>query len=214
VLGRTKNSFYVNLGTGYNIVEDIYSQVRTLRTDGITEITWQNISGRKEYEVSTWSGYTLSKRTRINLSASYTYNVYGSFDKEVRKFRDGASFTSNLNGNYNWTDLYTATSSLTFNRFANPQGTVRSSISMNIGFQAKLLAKRMIATLNIIDPFVQQQNRTFTYGTNFVLENYSTTQTRNFRLTLAYIFTKPQKKKQVATTNRQTLQKVMQKASQ
>jgi outer membrane receptor protein involved in Fe transport len=191
VIGKTKNSFYANLGFGYNIVSDVFSQLRVTPT----EITWQNISGRKEYEVSTWSGYTVSKRTKISLSASYSYNAYSNFDKEVRKFRDGGSFTSNFNANYNLKDLYNATGSFTFNRFANPQGIVSSTLSMNIGLQAKLLKKKLVTTFNIIDPFANQQRRTFTYGTNFALESYSMTQTRSFRLSLAYVLSKSQKKK-------------------
>jgi len=213
VLGRNRNNkFYINLGVGYNIVEDIFSQVRTLQADGKTEITWQNISGRKEYELSAWSGYTLSKKARINFSSSYTYNTYSAFDKEVRKFRNGGSLTSNLNGNYNIKDLYSATGSFTYNRFANPQGRVRSNLSMNVGLQGKFLDKKMIVTLNIIDPFLQQQNRNFTYGNNFVLESFNTTQTRNLRLSVAYNFNNnPSKKKTAAgEKNKEQLKKVIQ----
>jgi hypothetical protein len=212
VLGRTHNSFYANLGLGYNIVDDVFAQIRTRLSDTTTQITWENISGKKEYEVSTWSGYTLNRHTRVNLSASYSYNTYSSFDKEVRKYRDGGSFTSNLNGNYVWKDLYTATGSFTYNRFANPQGTVKSSLSMNVGLQAKLLNKKLIVTVNAIDPFVQQQNHSFTYGTNFNLENYNSTQTRNYRLTLGYNFSRSQKKKPAST--KQAIQKALQKVNQ
>ncbi|MFN2457560.1 MAG: outer membrane beta-barrel protein [Chitinophagaceae bacterium] len=186
VLGRTKKAFYLNLGLGYNIVEDIFSSIRTRISDTKTEITWQNISNRAEYEVSTWSGYTLTKNTKINFSASYTYNKYSSFDKNVRKFRDGGSFASNLNANYTWKEIYSTTSSFTFNRFANPQGSVKSNVSMNIGLQAKMPDKKLTLTLNIIDPFTQQQNRTFTYASNFALESFNTTQTRNLRLSVSY----------------------------
>lgn len=194
---------------GYNIVDDVFAQIRTRLSDTTTQITWENISGRKEYELSTWSGYTLSKHTRVNLSASYSYNTYSAFDKEVRKYRDGGSFTSNLNGNYVWRDLYTATGSFTFNRFANPQGTVKSSLSMNVGLQAKMLNRKLIVTLNVIDPFVQQKNHSFTYGTNFNLENYSSTQTRNYRLTLGYNLSRSQKKK--PAMSKQAIQKALQK---
>ena len=173
-------------------MEDIFSQIRN-RVQDITHTTWQNINNRKEYEVSTWSGITASKKLKINLSASYTYNQYASISKDV-KFRDGGSFTSNMNTNYIFTDRYNATGSFTFNRFANPQGSVRSNLSMNMGLQAKMLEKKMTLTLNIIDPLREQQNRTFTYGSNFTLENYSSTQTRNIRLTASYNLTKTTKK--------------------
>ncbi|HYV55774.1 MAG TPA: outer membrane beta-barrel protein, partial [Chitinophagaceae bacterium] len=59
--------------------------------------------------------------------------------------------------------------------------------------QRKFFHKKLTLTANIIDPFVQQ-NRNYTYGTNFILQSFSTVQTRNFRLSLGYNFTKTPKK--------------------
>jgi len=209
VLGKTKKSFYANLGFGYNSIKDVFNAVRI----SPTEIIWQNSSNKKEYEVSTWSGYTLSKNSKINLSASYTYNEYSKFDKTIRKFRNGGSFTSNLNTNYTLKEIYTATGSFTFNRFSSPQGTVRSNLSMNIGLQAKLMEKRMNLTLNFIDPFRQQNNKTLTYGNNFFIENYNLTGTRNIRLTLGYNFIKSvSKKSKTSEKNKNELQKALKQA--
>ena len=194
VLGKTVQSSYFNLALGTNFIEDIYSQVRTLRADGVTEISWQNISGRREYELSTWSGFAITKQMRVNVSGGVTYNAYSEFDKQVRRFRNGTSFNSNVNAVYTWKQLYTATTSFTYNRFANPQGTVRGNLNTNFAFQAKMFKRKMTAGINVIDPFVQQKNRTFTRGTNFALSSFSTTQTRNLRFTLAYNFSKAPKK--------------------
>lgn len=198
VFGKTKNSFYANVGFGYNKVQDIYNSFRTRISNDLTQTTWINSSSKSEYQASMWSGYTLNKKTRVNLSASYTYNQYSEFDKIQRNFRDGGSLTSNFNANYIWKELYNAIGSFTFNRFANPQGTVRSNLSMNLGLQAKMMKKKITATLNLIDPFTQQQNHSFTYGTNFISEYYSTTNTRNYRLTVSYNFTRTTKKKTAA----------------
>lgn len=194
VAGRTKPKYYLNLGLGYNIVEDVYSQVRTLIPDGKTQVTWENISGRKEYEISSWNGVTLTRKLKLNLSASYIYSQYSSFDKTNRKFRDGGSFTSNVNYSFTPTDLWNITGRFNLNRFANPQGYARWTTSMNLGIQRKFFAKRLAVTINAIDPFIQQQNRVFTYGPDFSYESYSTTRTRNYRLSLSYNFSKPAKK--------------------
>ncbi len=194
ILGKTKPLYYINIGMGFNNVKNIFSQVRTLLTDGKTQITWENISGRKEYELSTWSGYTISKKIKLNLSASYTHNVYSAFDKTVNRYRNGGSFTSNFNGNYIPKDIWNFTGSFTLNRFANPQGYVRWNTSVNIGLQRKLLNKKLVITLNIIDPFLQQENRSFTYGSRFNLESFSSTQTKNYRVTVAYNFSNDGKK--------------------
>ena len=70
------------------------------------------------------------------MSANYRYNMYGAYDKEKRAFRNGGSFSSNLNANFKWSDLYNTSTNFTYNRFANPQGTARSNLSMNLGLQA------------------------------------------------------------------------------
>lgn len=200
VLGRSNKSFYANMGMGYNKVEDIFSQIRT-RVGDTTKVTWQNINNRQEYEVSTWSGYTASRKVKVNLSASYTFNKYDLVTQDL-KFKNGGTFTSNLNSNYLISDLYNLTGSFTFNRFANPQGSVRSSLSMNVGFQAKLLQKKLTLTVNVIDPLLQQQSRVVSYGSNFTLENVNTTQTRNLRLTASYNLTKMPKRKAGSAVNK------------
>jgi hypothetical protein len=194
VLGRTRPKFYFNVGVGYNVIEDIFSQLRSLLPEGKTQITYENINSRTEYEMSTWSGYTFSRALRVNFSASYTYNQYGLRERTVNKFRNGGSLTSNLNTSFTPKDVWNITTNFTFNRFANPQGTVRSNISMNLGIQRRWLNKQLVTTINFIDPFIQQKNRSFTYAPNFNLETYNSTQTRNVRFTIGYNFNNSKKR--------------------
>ena len=62
-----------------------------------------------------------------------------------------------------------------------------------------------------IIPFAQQQNHSFTYGTNFVLENFNQTTTRNFRFSLAYAFRKTSttKPKTKGSSGKEKLDKVL-----
>jgi len=197
IVGKWNKLYYLNASVGYNALQNIYSSIRTLQPDGKTTTTWQNLSGRKEYEANTWGGYTLNKKTKLNLSLGYSYNVYSNHDRTVNKFRNGVSMFSTFNGSYQFNDLLNSNASITYNRFANPQGTVRSTLSMSIGLQQKFFKKKMILALSMIDPFRQQQNKNFTYASNFNLESYSTTKTKNFRVALSYIFSKKVKKNTV-----------------
>ncbi len=198
ILGKWNKNYYLNISFGYDIIKDIYSSIRTLQPDGKTDITWQNISGRKEYHINTWDGYTISKKSKINVSLGYAYNMYSVFDREVRKFRNGGSFFSTLNSSYQFSDLLNSNASLTLNRFSNPQGTIRTALSINIGAQRKFLNKKLIISVNVVDPFKQLQNRFFTYGTNFILESSNSPQTRDFRIAAAYLFSKTPKKNKIA----------------
>jgi hypothetical protein len=102
-------------------------------------------------------------KSKINLSLGFTHNVYSAHDKLVNKFRDGSSFYSTLNGSYQFNDQLNSNGRFTFNRFANPQGTVRNTLSMNIGIQRKFFQKKFIVALNIIDPFRRQQQNPYTW---------------------------------------------------
>jgi hypothetical protein len=188
VIGKNSHKFYLNFGLGHNVVQDVFIQVRNLVADGKTETSWRNIDDRKEYEISTWSGYTFSKTLRANFSAGYNINQYSSYDREVNKYRNGGSFTSSFNASYSPADVWNINTNFIFNRFANPQGTVRSKLGMNIGIQRKFFNKRFIVTVNAIDPLFQQENMSFTYGPNFNLESMNSTNSRNYRLTLGYNF--------------------------
>lgn len=185
-LGKNNNKYYLNYGISFNKVQDIFSQIQTLLPNGVTQTTYQNISDRSEYATSTWAGYTFSRQLRVNLGASYTYNQYSQYDRVTNNYRDGGSLYSNFNLTYTPTRLWNITGSFLFNRWANPQGTSSSYVNMNMGVQRKFFDRRLIVTLNISDPFIQQYNLSRTYGTNFYQESYGTTQTRNFRLTVSY----------------------------
>lgn len=186
VVGKTNRAYYINLGMGHNLVKDIFSRVRTLLPDGKTQITWENISGRKEYEVSTWGGLTLARKLKMNMSASYTFNQYSAFDRKVNLYRNGHSITSNLSTTFSPSDIMNFTGSFNINRFANPQGYARWNWSMNLGVRRKFFERRLTVTLNVIDPIIQQHNSSFVYGPNFNLESFSTATTRNYRLSLGY----------------------------
>lgn len=200
VLSRTRPKYFLNMGLGHNIVEDVFSQIRTLVPDGKTQITWENISNRKEYELSSWNGYTISNKVKINLSSTYTYYVYSEFDKSVRKFRDGGSFTSNLSSNFILKEVMNFTGSFNINRFANPQGSVSWNMGMNIGFQRKFFNKRLILTMNVIDPFRDQKTNRNTVGKNFEVSSVNITRTTNYKLSAAYNFSKVVKKNPKSST--------------
>ncbi len=187
-LGKTTNKFYANLGLGFNLVNNIFASLRTLIDEGKTMTTWYNIDTKKEYEISAWAGYTIVKGLRVNGSAGYVYNQYGAADILQYRYRNGGSVNGKLNLSYALKDIWSFTGNVNYNRFANPQGTVRSTVAMNIGIQKKFYKKKLIATFNMIDPIIQQTFQNTTTGTNFMVFSEGTTETRNFRLTLTYNF--------------------------
>jgi hypothetical protein len=195
ITGYWNKKYNVNISLGYNTLQQIYSSIRTLQPDGKTNTSWQNLSGRTEYETSLYGGLNIGKKLKINASSAYSYNVYSLHDRTTNRYRNGGSLNSTLNGSYVWNPLMNFSSNFTYHRFANPQGKVRTNLSMNLGVQRKFFQKNLAVTVNVIDPFRQQQNKNFIQAPNYTLETFSTGNSRNYRLTASYTFKKKVKKK-------------------
>jgi ferric enterobactin receptor len=194
-VGLVKGKYYFNTSVGLNIVKDVFNTIRTLADNGITEVTYQNIADRIEYESTLWGGYTFSKKLRMNASAGYTYNQYSEQEKRLYKYRDGGTFYTSINYSYMPTSLLTFDGNARYSSFSDPQGRAKSNLTMNLGVQRKFFNKRLIVSLTAIDPIKVQKFITYTYGTRFTLENYNSTNTRNFRVAVAYQLNKMQQKK-------------------
>ncbi|MBC7587704.1 MAG: outer membrane beta-barrel protein, partial [Chitinophagaceae bacterium] len=181
-----KGKYYINTSLGYNRVKNIINSIRTLADAGKTQTTWKNIDNRNEYEASVWGGYSFNKQLRMNASAGYSFNEYGEKSKALYKYRNGGTFYTSINYSFMPTTLITFEGNARYSSYADPQGRSKSNLTMTLGVQKKFFNKRLIVGLNAIDPFRVQQYTTYTYGTNFNIESFSSTQTRNFRLSVAY----------------------------
>jgi len=188
--GTYKGKYYGNIGLGFNKVKDIIQRLRTLIPEGKTQITYNNISDRNEYEVNMWGGYSFSRQLRLNISAGYTYNQYGEYDKLVNRYINGGSYYTSLNYNFTLTDRISFDGNLRYNSFSNPQGRSRSNLSQNFGMQTKYFNKRLVLTINLIDLFAQQQYNSYTYGSNFTVNSVNNSNTLNVRVALSYILNK------------------------
>ena len=198
-----KGKFYINTSVGFNNVKNVFYQIRSLLDSGKTQTTYQNIANRKEYEASIWGGYTFTKRCRINSSMGYSYNQYSEAEKILLKYRDGGSFYTSFNFSYMPTNLLTFDGNAKYSSFADPQGRSKSNLNLNFGVQKKFFAKRLIVGINIIDPISTQQYTTYVYGPNFTTQNYSSANTRNYRLTISYQLNKMVQKSRISNKDKQ-----------
>jgi hypothetical protein len=187
--GKSGNNYYFNYSLGYNIVQNVYSQLTNLETDGTTQTTYENISSRREYSMGSWSGYTFTHELRANIGVNYIYSQYGQYDRAVNKYQNNGSFYTNVNASYTL-PVWIFNIGCLYNRNGNPQGVSSATANMTFAVQRKLFQKKLYITLNVSDPFIQQSTTSNTHGPNFNLENYNTTQTRNYRLTFSYIWNK------------------------
>ena len=185
-ISLVKNKFYINTSLSYNKVKQVINNFRTLIGGGKTLITYINIADRNEYGYSAWGGYTFSRSFRMNASMGYTFNQYAEAEKILYKYQNGGSFYGTIQYNFTPSNVFMMDGSARFSSFADPQGASRSNLTMNIGFQYKFYDKRLIVGLNIADPIHSQTYYANTSGTNFSIESYSSSNTRNCRITFSY----------------------------
>ncbi len=181
-----KKDFSINGSMGYNRVKNVFNSIRTLIDSGKTQITYQNISDQEEYQASMWMGITLAKKFRVSISGGYYFNKYSTREKQLYNYIDGGSFYTAFNYSYAPDNFTVIEASNRYNRFASPQGYSRGNINMSISAQRKFFNKRLIIGIAAIDPLGLQKYHSYSAGTNFMVESYSESNTRNFRLSIAY----------------------------
>ncbi len=185
-VGYSEKGFNINGSLGYNKVKNVFSSIRSLVDSGKTQTTYQNISNQGEYQASVWTGITITRKFKLNLSAGYNYYKYSEKEKLLYRYNDRGTFYATLNYSYAPDNLTIIEANNRFSRYGSPQGTSRSNINMSISVQRKFFNKRVMVSLAAIDPLGIQTYHSFTYGPNFNIESYSESNTRNFRLTLSY----------------------------
>ena len=176
----------LNASGGYSKVKDVFSSVRTLVSAGKTQTTYLNISDQDEFHVSVWSGITITRKFKLNVSSGLNVNRYSAIDKLLYKYRDGSSYYVGLNYSYMPNNLTTFEASNKYNNVSNPQGKAHSNISMTLSAQRKLFNKRVVLSFAAVDPLGLTKYTGITEGKNFVVNSYSVSNTKNFRLTISY----------------------------
>ncbi len=185
-----QKKFNINGSLGYNRIKNVFNSIRTLSDSGKTQITFRNISDQQEYQASIWTGITVTRKFKINVSAGYHYNQYGEKEKLLYKYHDGGSFYTTFNYSYSPDNFTVIEANNRFASYATPQGQSRSNINMGLSLQRKFLNKRMVVGISAIDPLGLQVNNGSTYGTNFQIESHSISNTRNFRISVSYQLSK------------------------
>jgi ferric enterobactin receptor len=188
-LTKYQGKTYMNASLGINFVNDIIQPLRRLISDNVTELTYANLSGRTEYQAGLWGGYSFSKAFRVNSSIHYTYNEYKNDPASRIQYRNGSSFSGNINWTWVISPFITTEGATRYNVFADPQGSSRANLSYQLGIQQKLIQRKMTVSILIVDPFMQQKFRTFTQAERFELSSLRFNRTTNVKIGVAYNLT-------------------------
>ena len=211
-LSYVEKKFNVNANLGYNRIKNVFNSIRTLVDSGKTQLTYQNISDQEEFQGSLWTGITITRKLKVNISAGYNFNKYSEKEKLLYRYINGGTFYTTFNYSYAPDNLTVIEANNRYTSYANPQGRSRSNINMSISVQRKFFNKRLNIGVSAIDPFGLQKYNGVTYGSNFNIESYSVSNTQNFRLSVSYQLSKVMLKSNLNDKQKKdTLDKLTQK---
>ena len=185
-----KSNFNINTNLGYNHIKHVFNAVRTLIDNGKTQTTYQNISDQDEFSGSVWTGITIAKAFKLNLSGGFIYYKYSDREKLLFHYIDGATEYATLNYSYAINSLTMIEASNRYGSYINPQGKSHSNINMSISALHKFFNKKLVMSIAAIDPFGLQKYDGYTSGINFNIISHSESNTQNFRLSLSYQISK------------------------
>ena len=189
-LAFVKTKFNINANVGYNHIKNVFNSIRTLIENGKTQTTYQNISDQDEFSGSLWTGITVTRKFRLNISGGYIYYKYSDREKQLYRYIDGATEYVTLSYSYTPNSLTIIEANNRYSSYVNPQGKSHSNINMSVSAMHKFYNKRLIVSLAAIDPFGLQKYNGFSAGTNFRIESHSESNTQNFRLSFSYQISK------------------------
>ena len=189
-VGYVGKKFNINVNLGYNRIKNVFNSIRSLVDSGKTQITYQNISDQEEFQSSFWSGITVTRKLKLNISAGYHFNKYSEKEKLLYRYINGGTFYTTINYSYAPDNVTVIEANNRYTSFANPQGRARSNLNMSISINRKFMNKRLLIGLSAIDPFGLQKYNGFTYGPNFTIESHSESNTQNFRISISYQLSK------------------------
>jgi hypothetical protein len=189
-LSYVKPKFNINANAGFNHIKHVFNAVRTLIDYGKTQTTYQNISNQDEISGSIWTGITIAKGFKINLSGGFIYYKYSDKEKQLFHYVDGATEYATLNYSYAINSLTMIEANNKYGSYINPQGKSRSNVNMSLSLMHKFFNKKLIVSVAAIDPFGLQKYDGYTVGTNFNIISHSESNTQNFRLSMSYQISK------------------------
>ena len=178
IFGNGIRNTTLNASVGYNALQDIYSSIRTpagRRKDVHHLAKHQRAKGiRRKYLGRLY----LQQNPPSKTSVSGIPTMYTAHTTE----RYVISATADLLFNAQW-QLPVQRPDERQRQFylqplCQPAGHHPQYAQHEHRTAAEIFRKNFIVTINVIDPFRQQQNKNFTYGSNFSLESSSTTQTK------------------------------------
>jgi hypothetical protein len=183
------NDWSVSPRLSYSESNKIIERVKTVKDDGSSTTTYQNLANSSSLSFSIFGNYRASKNQNFN--ASFTVSKIGySSAANVAYNRNGYNVKTSVGGNYAFGKKTFAELNIYYLKNTAAQGVSSGTVQTQFGFKRNLLKNKFSIRLTAVDPFTERNITSVTEGPNFYQESFITKKTRNFLFALSYRFTK------------------------
>ncbi|WP_129714265.1 outer membrane beta-barrel protein [Pedobacter sp. SYP-B3415] len=172
----------------YSTARGVIERYRIVRTNGISESTYQNIGTNNNFSLILVGNYRPTKTISTNghfslISSDYASALNQSLNRSGLSIRGSMGFSMQLpfktafEGNLNYANN------------VNAQGRARGSVTSSFAARKVFLRNRLHARIWLSDPFGQRSNEFLNEGLNFRSQSFSQSNTNNITFSLGYRFT-------------------------
>ncbi|NVN95162.1 MAG: TonB-dependent receptor [Bacteroidetes bacterium] len=193
-----KTSFYTSIY--YRQINDVIKRIAFLDTNGISNMTNQNLTKGTSYGVDFILEQEVLKWWRINANFSYFRTMIEGNSIDGNISTDNYSWTSKLNSTMNFGKTLSIQISGNYRApIITPQGKMHETYSADIAFKKDLFKEKFSVSFRVSDIFNTQKWNNDTHGTGFSASMSNKRQSQAAFLTISYkinggLKAKPRKK--------------------
>ena len=180
-----KTSFYTSIY--YRQINDVIKRIAFLDTNGISNMTNQNLAKGTSYGVDFILEQEILKWWRINANFSYFRTMIEGNSIDGNISTDNYSWTSKLNSTMNFGKTLSIQISGNYRApIITPQGKMHETYSADIAIKKDLFKEKFSISFRVSDIFNTQKWNHDTYGTGFSASMSNKRQSQAAYLTISY----------------------------
>ncbi len=173
----------------YSKSNGVIERYRTVKSDGISESTFDNIGSNYALALMMIGNYRPTGKISTNgnfsvIQSKYSSKINSSLNRDGLSLRAAMGFSMQL-------PYQTAfESNLNYANNINAQGRNKGSINSSFAIRKSFFKNTLSARISTNDPFGRRNNDSFNQGSNFISQSFATNNSSNLSFNLNYRFTK------------------------
>lgn len=189
--GQYWDRYSITASIYYRDINNMISRLKTVDTNGISILTWGNLSSGKSFGLELIINGELAKWWNFTLSGNIYKTELDGSNLEADLNNEGYGFTSKLLTTIKWNKVFDIQLSA---RYMGPrpitQGEIKEIFMADLALSKKVLKNKGTLNLRFSDIFNTRKFRFQTSGINFYQEGMRNRESQNIYLSFTYRFGK------------------------